>query len=515
MQVSHPSTPTPLPDDIAALQGMVRELRSTLSIERALREKAESKVKDLLRRLFGPKSEKLDPNQLALALAQVEADSALATAMQPIALNPEKPAPAKKRKSGGRRPPPQNLPVETTLIDLPEDQKAGLVKIREEITIEHEYQQSRFFLHKIIRPVYADPAKVLAPRVAELPPRVIPQSGVGPGLLAHLLVSKYVDHLPLNRLQQIAARSGLDLPRQKQCRWVEDCAHLLLTVHHQLKARILGSGYVQVDETPVRVMDPDRGGRVAQAYLWTYHAPNAQAILFDFNLSRGRDSPESFFPKEWTGVLQSDGYELYAALIRERKNIVHIGCMAHLRRYVVEAIDGGGETVAQLLADIGMLYGLEKKAREANLTAEQRACLRHARARSVLRDLQKRFAALSQSELPSSPLGKAASYAVNHWPQIARYAKAAYGHVHIDNNAVERGIRPTKLGMKNWIFIGHPQAGWRSAVMYSIAGSCKLLGVNPESYLRWVLPKLAAAGNRAVANLLPHDFAALQARSNS
>ena len=346
--------------------------------------------------------------------------------------------------------------------------------------------------------------------MAMLPARVIPQSGAGPGLLAHILMSKYVDHLPLYRLEQIAARSGVELPRQKQCRWVEQCAHPLLTVHHQLKHSILASGYVQVDETPVEVLDADQGGKAAQFYLWTYHASNQKMIRFDFNLSRGRTSPDAFFPRHWSGVLQSDGYELYSALIRDRKLGTHIGCMAHLRRHLVDAIDGGGTIVAELLADIGKLYGLEKRAREASFSHRQRAYLRHAYARPILKSLQQRFVALKDSELPSGALGKAAAYALNHWPQIVRYAKARFGYVNIDNNPIERGIRPTKLGMKNWMFIGHPDAGWRSAVIYSITGTCKLLGVNPESYFKWVLTQLAAATNHTAKNLLPHDFAALQ-----
>jgi transposase len=147
--------------------------------------------------------------------------------------------------------------------------------------------------------------------------------------------------------------------------------------------------------------------------------------------------------------------------------------MAHLRRRLVDAIDAGGAPVASLLADIGKLYGLEKRAREAGFSDTQRAYLRHAYARPILKSLQQRFAALKDSELPSGALGKAAAYAVNHWPQIARYAKARFGHVNIDNNPIERGIRPTKLGMKNWLFIGHPAAGWRSAVIYSITGATR------------------------------------------
>ena len=183
--------------------------------------------------------------------------------------------------------------------------------------------------------------------------------------------------------------------------------------------------------------------------------------------------------------------------------------MAHLRRYVFEALEGGGATVAALLADIGQLYRIETRAREAKLTPAQGACLRHARARPILKSLQQRFVELQKSELPASALGKAAQYAVNHWREIARYAKTCFGHVNIDNNLIENGIRPTKQGLNNWLFIGHPDAGWRSAVIYSITGTCKLLKVNPESYLKWVLPKLAAATTRTADHLLPHDFAKL------
>ena len=315
----------------------------------------------------------------------------------------------------------------------------------------------------------------------------------------------------MNRIEAIAARSGMSLPRQKQCRWVEDSAHLLRAVHERLRERILRGGYVQVDETPVKVMDAERGGRAAQAYLWTYHAPNEKLIVFDFNLSRGRDSPEGFFPADWARTLQSDGYERYSALVRDRPRIAHLGCLAHLRRYLIYALDGGGAVVAQLLTDIGELYRLERRARDEQLCEAQRACLRHAYARPILKSLQRRFAHLRRSELPASALGRAAQDAVNHWPQFARYAKTRFAAAHLDNNPVERGIRPTKLGMKNWMFIGHPDAGWRSAVIYSIVGTWKLQGVNPEHYLKWVLPKLAAATTRTAEHLLPSDFAALTA----
>ena len=320
----------------------------------------------------------------------------------------------------------------------------------------------------------------------------------------------YTDHLPLYRQEQIAARVGVELPRQKLCRWVEQSALLLRTIYDRLRERILASGYVQVDETPVKVLDPDRGGHAAQAYLWTYLSPLSQAIVFDFDLSRSRGNLREFFPLDWRGVLQSDGYEAYDSFLRDKPRIVHAGCMAHLRRYVVEALEAGVhlDIVARLLSDIALLYRIETEARKQALSPAARAELRQRESVPVLERLHEQFKLIAQSELPQSRLGKAAAYALARWETLTRYTEPGMGHVLIDQNSVERGIRPTKLGAKNWMYIGHPDAGWRSAVIYSITGTCKLLKINPADYLTWVLPRLAATSSGQVNGLLPQDYAA-------
>jgi transposase len=521
------------PDEIAALRAQVqslqkqlqekdtqadrysreiRELETALKIESLARERAEAKLKDLLRRLYGPKSEQLSADQLRLLFETLEADEQLrqeapAAADAQAENQQEKPA----RKGGGRRAAPEHLPIERVEIDLPEAEKAGLVRIREEITEEVDYRPSQFIRRHYVRFVYADPKKQTAPKLPALPARVIPQAGVGVGLLVHLLVSKYVDHVPLHRQEQIAARVGVELSRQKLCRWVEEAAWLLRTIHDRLRERILLSGYVQVDETPVKVLDPDRGGHAAQAYLWTYLSPLSQAIVFDFDLSRGRGNLREFFAPEWAGVLQSDGYDAYERFLRERPHIVHAGCMAHLRRYVVEALEAGLklDIVARLLADIALLYRIETQAKQQQLSHVERAELRQRESLPILDRLHQQFVAITQTELPQSALGRAATYALNRWQTLARYAESGMGHVLIDQNSVERGIRPTKLGAKNWLYIGHPDAGWRSAVIYSITGTCKLLRINPVDYLTWVLPRLAATTSAQVDGLLPHDYATI------
>ena len=488
-------------------------LEQSLKVEKLARERAEYRLAELLRRVYGSKSDTVDSGQLALLRAAIEADEALAEERQPLPTPSDEAdstdAVTTKRKGGGRKRPAPHLPIEVTRLDPPENERIGMKRIRDEVTEETDYTPAVYIRRQFIRGVWVREDGEGAPIMAPLPPRVIPQSGAGTGIIVHTLVAKYVDHCPLARQEKIAARHGVELPRQKLGRWVEASAQLLLIIHELLAKRVRESGYIQADETPVKVLDPDRGGKAAQAYLWTYHAPLAETIVFDFNLSRGRDSPDRFIPEDWAGALQSDGYELYASLARERPRITRFGCMAHCRRKVVDAIKAGDADAVPFLGLIAQLYAIEKDATARGLSDVQRGYLRHAKARPILKELQRMFQQAQRTSLPKSALGEAARYAVNLWPELARYAKARNGRIRIDNNPVERGIRPTKLGMKNWLFIGHPDAGWRSAVVYSIVGTCRLLNVNPEAYLNWVLPKLAAATTKQVAGLLPHDYLAL------
>ncbi len=501
-------------EDMSALREIVEKqrtelaaLRTLLINERALRERAESKLRDLLRRLYGPKSEKLTDEQLALfGLANVPAFS-----VQPRPSNSANSGAEKGKRrhgGGGRRREPEHLPIgDTVRLDLPEEQRTGLVLIRHEISWEIDYRPSSFFRRQFIRPVYAHPQRLHAPVMAPMPPRVITQGMVGPGFVAHTLVSKFVDHLPLYRQESIDARAGVVISRQARFRYVREAAYLLITIYQQLKALILASGYVEVDETFVKLLDRDRSGCAHTAYLWTYLSIHDKAVLFEFSPSRGADNPRAFFPADWRGVAQTDGYQVYPSVFRDRPNIIHLECMAHLRRRVVEAVRADELEALALLKDITELYRIEREADVRGLSVLQRGYWRHGLAKPVLKRLQRRFLALSATALPASRLGEAVTYANNRWPHLAGYAKVGFGHVSIDQNPVERMIRPTKVGSRNWLFIGNPKSGWCSAVIYSIVGTCRLLGVNPEAYLTWVLPRLAAATNRTAAALLPHDYA--------
>lgn len=491
------------------------ELGAQLRLAWLERDAAKAKLQDLLRRYFGRTSEKLDPNQLKLAREAVEADLEIQTPPKPVA-TPRPPREQSERRA--RR--LEDLPVlEKVVIEPPADQRVGpdgqpLVRIREEISEEVDYQPGKLFRRQVIRPVYASPAKACAPRIAELPARVIPGGQVGPGLVAHVLLSKYADAIPLYRQQAMLERLGPAFSRQAMGEWVEHAANLFRPVHALLRSAVVSSGYVIGDETPIRVLDPSRPGAAREAWLWTFIAPGAQAVAFDFQLTRSHE-PALAFLQHYRGVFQSDGYASYSKALRllpqtTRAGIVHCHCMAHCRRGFVSALESGDERAAPFLAYIGGLYAIEREHRACAPDTRAAARSRDSSAWLVPMELALKRAAADPAILPHSHLHKAVHYALERWDGLTRFAQPGFGHVHIDSNAVERSIRPTAIGKKNFLFVGHPDAGWRSAVIYSIVGTCALLDINPWRYLTWALPNLAAASNRTAKEFLPHRFLQLR-----
>jgi transposase len=443
----HTAASAPEQLDAQALQRRVRELESLLKNSEARCAKLEYKLRDLLRRVFGPKNEALNPAQRALF--GIPDPGELPVPVQPATTFEAATAVGTKRKKGGgRRPKPQNLPVRREVIDLPDEQKAGLEKIREEITEQIEYQPSQFFRLQIVRPVYASPKRTQAPIVAALPPQVIPQAGVGVGFIVHVIIAKYLDHIPLYRQERIDARAGVWIGRQARCRYVEGAAHLLITIHQQLKRRILDSYYVHVDETFTKLIDPDRRGRSRDAYLWGYYAPHEDAIVLEFSPSRSGSILYDFFPQNWSGTVQTDGAAMYPGVFKHRPGIVHVECVGHLRRYVLEAVKANEAQALPLLKDITKLYNIEQQATNLGLTHAQRGAFRHAKAKPVLKRLQRRFIELKRNLPLFGKLREAVIYATKRWRHLAAYAKADHGYINIDQNPIERCFRPTKVGLR-------------------------------------------------------------------
>ena len=482
------------------------------------RDEAKAKLQALIKRYFGRSSEKIDPNQLALAWAAVEAEQALACPPAPV---PVLKAERKERTASVRRVQRmEELPVlETITLDVPESEKqaadgTSLVKIREEVTDEVDYQPGKLFRRQIIRPVYASPAHAGAPKIAALPARVIPGGQVGAGLVAHVLLSKFVDAIPLYRQAKMIERLGPGFTRQALGQWVEHGAGLLKPVYQEIQKTITQSSYVMGDETPIKVLDPARPGVAREAWLWTFLSPEHKSVIFDFQLIRSHE-PALAFLKNFSGVFQTDGYSAYSKALSvlpesRRTEIIHANCMAHCRRAFVEALDSGDDRAAPFLAYFGALYQIEAESK--SITADERALVRGTRSTALLVPMHQALtrASVDDSILPRSKLAQAVNYALQRWPALTRFAEPGRGHLCIDSNPVENCIRPSAVGKKNWLFVGHPDAGWRSAVMFSVLGTCKLLGVNEWAYLTWALPGLAGATNHTAAQFTPARFAELQ-----
>jgi len=259
---------------------------------------------------------------------------------------------------------------------------------------------------------------------------------------------------------------------------------------------------LRADETPVRVMDPEVQGKCATGWLWVKAAPGGD-VVFEFHPGRGQEYARQLIGN-YKGYLQRDGYSAYGALARADSNLIPVGCWAHARRKFVEAAELQCAQAVVVVAQLRRLYLLERHARDECLRAEQRHTLRQEVAKPILNALQPVLEAMREKHLPQSPLGKAIRYALSEWQPLTRYLED--GRLEIDNNLTENAIRPSAVGKKNWLFIGHPEAGWRSAVIYSIIVSCGRRSIDPWEYLRDLLTRLPAMKQSQLASVLPANW---------
>ena len=265
---------------------------------------------------------------------------------------------------------------------------------------------------------------------------------------------------------------------------------------------MLATGYLQVDETPVQVFDPEVRGKTARAYLWFYAMPGGD-VLLDFNSSRGLE-PVRQRLAGFSGTIQTDAYEVYESLSRQQPVIQRIGCLAHSRRYFYKALQENFSDAAWFIAQIRLLYRIEDGIR--GLPLNQRTASRQQTAPEIWDRLKSKAQQLQPALLPKSTMGKAVNYFLNEYDALTGYLQD--GRFEIDNNLIENSIRPTAVGRKRWLFIGHPDAGWRSAVIYSILVSCRRRGINPQDYLTDVLARLPAIKINQIDSLLPANWKA-------
>lgn len=463
------------------------------------------KLQAVLKKLFGGgQGEKVDPAQLEMLLGDV-----VQRVQEEVAAAPSEKVQGKiTRRARGRKPLPDLETEEITLEPLEVSVSPGLwVKIGQERTEELDLKPAQFIKRVYLRPRYVNRAegKVV---IAALPNRFIEKGLPGPGLLAQVVVGKYEDHLPLYRqAKMFTERYGVEIARQRLSDWMERVGWELLPIYQAMEKKLFSGDYVQADETPIRYLDPDLPGKSQQGYLWAYSRPGAD-VIFDWQISRSTEAALAKL-KGFKGWLQSDGYAVYQRIAADTEGIRLVACWAHARRKFHEALEEAPKKAAWFLQAIGLLYQLESQLREARAGPEVRLAQRKEKCPRILRRIHRAARWFHRRALPQSQLGKALSYALGLWEALCRYLDD--GRLEIDNNLLENAIRPTAIGKKNWLFVGHPDAGWKSAVIYSILGSCRRAGANPFEYLVDIFTRLPNMKVSQVHELLPSRWVELQA----
>jgi transposase len=485
-----------------ALSSQLSDCQQELAASRRENELLRQKIDLLVRRVFGSSSEKLDSAQLDL----LELPQPAPVEPPP---EPEKQLrlPLPRRQRAPRL--PENLPVVEEVID-PEPVKQEPQSWRcigQEVSEQLDYEPARFLRRRTIRRKYVHRTqRDTAPVIAALPERLLDRSLPAPGLLAHILVGKYCDHLPLYRQEQIfVRRHQVYLPRQTLARWVGLAAEWLKPIYEQIRTGVLGGGYVQVDETPIDYLEPGYG-RTRQGYLWTGSRPGGD-VFYQWQTSRSAACLADMVPVQFQGTLQCDGYSAYRAFANERgPNIRLAGCWAHVRRKFYEALEFSPKAAGWFMRHIQHLYRVEAGLREHKAGPRLRQAVRESQSRFVVGRFKKALVRLKSSGryLPQSAFGQAIDYALGQWSTLEVFLED--GRVEIDNNLVENAIRPTALGKKNWLFMGQAAVGQRGAIIYTVIESCRRRGLDPYAYLNDVLSRLPSMTNHQIPEVTPEAW---------
>ena len=517
-----------LPNDVATLQAMVArqqaeakrrdaqlaEQQSTIEELQRQKEGLEHRLDLVLRRYYGRSSERINASQLLLFGQKMgEAASAmeeLAAAQEPGDSGGRS---GKQKKGHGRRPLPADLPRHRVEHELaPEERTCPCcdqprTRIGEEISEQLDYTPASLFVIQHVRPKYAcrhcEEGGVATAEKSAQCPGVIDKGLPGPGLVAHVITSKYADHAPLYRQEAMLARHGVEIARSTMCGWMKAASDLLAPLVVLMAMKVRASRVIHTDDTPVPVQSPGEG-KTRTGRLWVYVGDDEHPYtVFDYTPTRRRDGPASWLAN-FQGYLQADAFGGYDGIYAGSGGgaVTEVACWAHTRRKFYDARKSDPARSHEALAMIRLLYDVEKQAKELDPAA--RLALRRERSVPVLEDFRGWMDREIDAVLPKSPVGQAIAYARNNWDALIRYATAPgidAGYLAIDNNAAERAIRPLTLGRKNYLFMGSDTGGRTAATLYSVVASAKRHGIDPFVYLRDVL---ATIGSTPVSQL--HQF---------
>lgn len=507
--------------DPEALKALVLAQQSALASQQTEIDNLKLLIFKLKRMQFGRSSEKLDRQiqQLELRLEDLETNEA---ASEPAPIEPATATSTaskqtqKQRRKPARRPLPATLPRETVTHapkheDCP-DCGGKLRPLGEDVSETLEYVPAHF---KVICTVRPKLSCACCTRIVQepAPSRPIDKGLAGPGLLAHVLVAKYADHLPLYRQAEIYEREGVELERSTLADWVGGASRVLTPLVDSVKKYVLSTGKLHGDDVPVPVLAPGTG-KTNTGRLWTYVRDDrpagsraAPAVWFAYSPNRKGEHPAEHL-KNFRGILQADGYAGFNR-IYDGGQVVEAACWAHVRRKMYDLHQAHRSPIAaEALERIGALYGIEKEIR--GRSPDERKEIRSNQAKPLLDSMQAWLKSTMLKVSRKSDVALAINYALGRWPALVRYCDD--GNIEIDNNAAERALRGVALGRKNYLFAGSDAGGERAAAMYSLIGSAKLNGINPEAYLRTVLERIADHPINRIEELLPWNvFPATQA----
>lgn len=466
-------------------------------------EQLKFQVKEFQRLIFGSKSERFIPSipidsQIDLFTGTSAKEQEQLEQQQ---ISYTRKVSSKKKQKPVRSELPAHLPRVEEIIE-PEQIASGAKKIGEEITEILEYNPANIYVRKIIRPKYAltDNSRIV---IADLPSLPLPRSNAGASMLAHITVSKFIDHLPFYRQIQMFKRQELYISQSTMSDWFSSMCKVIELLYEELQKEVLdNTDYLQADESPIGVQDSHKKGSLHNGYMWLFRNPENKLVLFTYNKGRSREAPEQIL-ENFTGTLQTDGYKVYQVL-RTKGEITLMGCFAHARRYFEKAVSNDAQRAEYVLKQIQKLYAIERKAKDRQVDNATIKRYRQLYAKPILEQLESWMKEASFKVLPKSAIGKAIAYTQNLYPFLKRYTKD--GKYEIDNNNIENAVRPLALGRKNYLFAGSHQSAQNIAMMYSFFASCKANDVNPFHWLKDVLNRMPNHKNQNIKQFLPNNW---------
>jgi transposase len=457
------------------------------------------------RMLFGIKSERFVPQQDA-ANGQMRLEFGGEEVKEEVVelkkeqITYERTKAVKKITPHGRSPLPAHLERKNIYLP-PLENTEGMVKIGEDITEVLEIIEAKVYVTCYIRPKFALP-KGEGVVQASLPSLPIPKGIAGPSLLAYIIVSKFVDHLPIDRLCKIFARQDVKIAPSTICDWIAQVFHLFKPLYERHCREVIAQPYLQIDETRMQVMDNKSRGKTHRGYDWVVYSPLTKALAVYYFPGRKQEYPVKLL-KNFQGNLQSDGYTVYDHFERF-KQVTLFSCWAHGRRKFFEAQTNDRKRTQYVLLHIRWLYAIEDFARRLQLTHEERLTLRQEHAKPILEHLKEWLDKEIYKITPQSPTGKAFAYVLKRWDKLCRYTD--HGNVEIDNNLVENAIRPIALGRKNYLFAGSEDGAHRGAMFYTFFGTCQKNNINPLEWFKDVLSRIADHPVNQLHALLPQNW---------